>query len=47
VALFDDVLTNGSHFVAAKRVLVRRFVGVRVYGFFFARREIVRDIDAD
>lgn len=47
VALFDDVLTNGSHFVAAKRALVRRFSTVRVVGFFFARREIIGDTDAD
>jgi predicted amidophosphoribosyltransferase len=41
IGVIDDVLTNGSHFVAAKRVLQRRFPGVPVIGIFFARREIV------
>jgi len=41
IGVIDDVLTNGSHFVAAKRVLQRRFPGVPVIGIFFARRKIV------
>jgi predicted amidophosphoribosyltransferase len=41
IGIVDDVLTNGSHFVAAKRILQRRFPGVPVVGIFFARRELV------
>jgi len=41
IGIFDDVLTNGSHFVAARRVLQRRFPRIEVIGIFFARREIV------
>jgi hypothetical protein len=38
IALVDDVLTTGAHSVAAKRVLITRFVGVSVRGLFVARR---------
>jgi len=38
IGVIDDVLTTGSHFVAAKRALTRRFEGVEVAGFFVARR---------
>lgn len=38
IALVDDVLTTGAHFVAAKRVLTTRFPGVLVRGLFVARR---------
>ncbi len=38
IALFDDVLTTGSHFRAAKRLLRTRFPDVRVVGIFVARR---------
>jgi predicted amidophosphoribosyltransferase len=38
VGLFDDVLTTGAHFKAAKAVLTRRFPNVRVVGIFVARR---------
>ena len=38
IALVDDVLTTGAHFVAAKRVLTTRFPGVSVRGLFVARR---------
>jgi hypothetical protein len=41
IGVVDDVLTNGSHFVAAKRVLQHQFPGVPVIGIFFARREVV------
>lgn len=36
--LFDDVLTTGSHFKAAKQVLLQRFPGIAVIGIFLARR---------
>lgn len=38
IALFDDVITTGSHFVASSRVLKARFPQADVYGFFIARR---------
>jgi len=38
IALFDDVITTGAHFVAARRVLQVRFPLSRVFGFFIARR---------
>jgi predicted amidophosphoribosyltransferase len=38
IALVDDVLTTGAHFVAGKTALTRRFPGVTVRGFFVARR---------
>ncbi|HVT60101.1 MAG TPA: hypothetical protein VHR45_17100 [Thermoanaerobaculia bacterium] len=37
LGLFDDVLTSGAHFRAAKDLLARRFPGCRVTGFFLAR----------
>lgn len=40
IGIFDDVLTNGSHFVAARRVLQRRFPQIEIIGIFFARREV-------
>ena len=38
IAIFDDVLTAGTHFRAMKTVLTQRFPGVRVTGMFIARR---------
>jgi hypothetical protein len=38
IGIFDDVLTAGTHFVATKTILGRRFPGVRIQGFFIARR---------
>ncbi len=38
IALVDDVLTTGAHFVAAKRVLSIRFPGIPIRGLFVARR---------
>lgn len=46
IALFDDVLTTGSHFKAVKQVLQTRFPGVPVVGFFIARR-VPKSIDFD
>jgi hypothetical protein len=36
--LFDDVITTGSHFKAAKQVLSTRFPGIGIVGIFIARR---------
>jgi hypothetical protein len=38
IALVDDVLTTGAHFVAAKAVLAARFAGLPIHGLFVARR---------
>jgi predicted amidophosphoribosyltransferase len=38
IAVFDDILTTGTHFRAAKRVLSERFPNARIFGFFIARR---------
>ena len=38
IGIFDDVLTTGAHFVAARRTLSKRFPGVKVLGLFIARR---------
>jgi len=38
IALFDDVLTAGTHFKAAKQILQARFPNARVVGIFIARR---------
>ncbi len=38
IAIFDDVLTAGTHFTAAKRMLKQRFPYARIVGIFIARR---------
>lgn len=38
IALFDDVMTTGAHYVAARRVLSARFQQATIFGFFIARR---------
>jgi predicted amidophosphoribosyltransferase len=38
IALFDDVITTGAHFVAARRALNGRFPQVQIFGLFVARR---------
>lgn len=38
VGLFDDILTAGSHFKAAKVLLQQRFGDIPVVGIFIARR---------
>ncbi|RVQ67673.1 hypothetical protein EKN06_06965 [Croceicoccus ponticola] len=38
IAIFDDVLTAGTHFKAVKTVLSARFPAVPIYGIFIARR---------
>jgi predicted amidophosphoribosyltransferase len=39
IVLFDDVLTTGTHFVAARQVLRKRFGDVRFMGVMVARRK--------
>jgi predicted amidophosphoribosyltransferase len=38
IGLFDDVITAGSHFRAAKDLLIERFPEAKVVGIFVARR---------
>lgn len=38
IAIFDDVLTTGAHFLAAKTLLQRQFPGISIRGLFGARR---------
>jgi hypothetical protein len=38
IGIFDDVLTVGTHFVATKTILARRFPTVSIVGIFIARR---------
>lgn len=38
VGLFDDVLTTGAHYTAAKRLLSVRFPDISIIGLFYARR---------
>ena len=38
IGLFDDLLTAGSHFRAARNVLSARFPRVPIIGIFIARR---------
>lgn len=38
IAICDDMLTTGSHFRAAQRVLQQAFPGVRILGLFIVRR---------
>jgi hypothetical protein len=38
IGIFDDVLTVGTHFVAMKTILARRFPTIPIVGIFIARR---------
>jgi hypothetical protein len=38
IAVVDDVITTGAHFVAAKTVLAAQFPGIPIRGLFVARR---------
>ena len=38
IAIFDDVLTAGTHYLAMKTILRNRFPGVDIRGMFIARR---------
>lgn len=38
IAIFDDMLTAGAHYRAMCSILNQRFPGVRIVGFFAARR---------
>lgn len=47
VVLFDDVLTNGTHFKVCKRKLLERVPGLRVVGLFIGRRKCPPTADFD
>lgn len=38
IGIFDDVLTAGTHFVAMRMILRRRFPNLQIQGFFITRR---------
>lgn len=38
IGLFDDVITTGAHYVAARRLISHQFPGATIVGFFLARR---------
>ncbi|QBQ41212.1 hypothetical protein E2P86_08595 [Sphingobacterium psychroaquaticum] len=38
IILVDDVLTKGTHYQAAKRIITERFPGIEIRGLFIARR---------
>lgn len=40
VFIFDDVLTNGTHFKACKRLLLERVPACKVVGLFIGRRKL-------
>jgi predicted amidophosphoribosyltransferase len=46
IGLFDDILTAGSHFRAAKLLLQQRFGDVPVVGIFIARRVFPPEYDS-
>ena len=46
IGLFDDVITTGAHFKAAKSLLTERFGDVAIYGIFVARR-VPRSLDVE
>lgn len=46
IGLFDDVVTTGAHFKAAKMLLTEKFGDVTIYGIFVARR-VPRSLDVE
>ena len=47
IILFDDVLTNGTHFKACKRRLVERIPDAKVIGIFIGRRKAPPSVEFD
>jgi hypothetical protein len=41
IVIFDDVVTAGCHYIAAKTILKNRFPDSNIMGIFVARREIL------
>lgn len=46
VVLFDDVLTTGNHFLAARHVIQQRFGNIRVAGLVVCRRKLPNPFEA-
>jgi hypothetical protein len=42
IVIFDDVITAGCHYIAAKTILKNAFPDSNIMGIFVARREILR-----
>ena len=38
IGVFDDLMTTGEHYVAARRILAARFPQAAIFGLFIARR---------
>jgi hypothetical protein len=38
IILFDDVLTEGAHYLACKNLILERFPNAKIYGMFISRR---------
>ena len=47
IAIFDDLLTTGSHFKAMKLALRRVFPDTSISGIFIARRYVVDEQDEE
>jgi hypothetical protein len=45
VLIFDDVLTNGTHFKACKKLLLERVPACKVVGIFIGRRKLAPAAD--
>lgn len=47
IVLFDDVITNGTHFKACKQILLQRMPAARVIGLFIGRRKAAPAVEID
>lgn len=47
IFIFDDVLTNGTHFKACKRLLLEHVPGANVVGLFIGRRKCPPPVEID
>ncbi|KAA4671631.1 hypothetical protein F3B42_14410 [Bacteroides ovatus] len=45
IILFDDVLTTGTHYIAAKEILNEKFPNKKIKGIFIARRVFEKNED--
>lgn len=45
IILFDDVLTTGAHYIAAKKILNKSFPDKKIIGIFIARRVFEKEED--
>ena len=47
IVIFDDVVTNGTHFIAMRRILKSIFPNANYIGLFICRRETRQEIEED